>query len=83
MRQTSPHWRNSAGYAFVVAGTVTWARITCPACGFAKDEVMPLDACVQIYDCSRCGAKLSPKPGDCCVFCSYSDSRCPPKQAGA
>ena len=24
---------------------------------------------------------FDPKQGDCCVFCSYSDQRCPPKQS--
>ena len=27
-----------------------------------------------------CGALLKPKPGDCCVFCSYGDVPCPPIQ---
>jgi uncharacterized protein (DUF4415 family) len=26
------------------------------------------------------GALLKPKPGDCCVFCSYGDVPCPPIQ---
>jgi hypothetical protein len=25
---------------------------------------------------------LRPKPGDCCVFCSYGDMKCPPMQGG-
>ena len=28
-----------------------------------------------------CGARLKPKPGDCCVFCSYGSVPCPPIQA--
>jgi hypothetical protein len=27
-----------------------------------------------------CGQRLKPKPGDCCVFCSYGDIVCPPRQ---
>ena len=27
-----------------------------------------------------CGAVLKPKPGDCCVYCSYGDIPCPPIQ---
>jgi hypothetical protein len=27
--------------------------------------------------------RLPAKPGDCCVFCSYADTACPPKQAEA
>lgn len=55
--------------------------ITCPSCGTAKMETMPTDACRIFYECTGCGAKLRPKPGDCCVFCSYGSVPCPPIQA--
>jgi len=55
--------------------------ITCPHCGTAKMEDMPTDACWFFYKCSACGAKLQPKSGDCCVFCSYGSVACPPIQA--
>jgi hypothetical protein len=55
--------------------------ITCPSCGAQKAEVMPTDACLFFYDCASCGAQLRPKPGDCCVFCSYGSVPCPPRQA--
>ncbi len=58
----------------------TEATITCPACGKSAREVMPENACVCSYVCTGCGKRLTPKPGDCCVFCSYADSVCPPKQ---
>jgi len=54
--------------------------ITCPKCGAAKEETMPDDACQILYDCTQCGARLRPKPGDCCVFCSHGDVPCPPIQ---
>lgn len=54
--------------------------ITCPACGEASRESMPTDACLFFYDCPHCGARLKPKPGDCCVFCSYGSVPCPPVQ---
>lgn len=57
------------------------STITCPVCGTAKTETMPNDACQFFYDCTGCGALLRPKPGDCCVFCSYGDVPCPPVQA--
>ena len=60
---------------------ITEARVTCPACGFEKSESMPTDSCQVVYRCERCGTLLRPLPGDCCVFCSYSDQVCPPKQA--
>ncbi len=60
---------------------VTEARITCPECGFAKVETMPTDACQHFYRCDGCETLLRPLAGDCCVFCSYADHACPPKQA--
>src|ERR1700694_748949 len=54
--------------------------ITCPQCGFAKRETMPTDACQFYYECEGCKALLRPKPGDCCVFCSFGSVRCPPMQ---
>jgi hypothetical protein len=56
------------------------STITCPACGTARTEVMPTDSCRFFYDCTGCGAVLRPKPGDCCVFCSYGSMPCPPVQ---
>jgi hypothetical protein len=57
------------------------STLTCPACGHAKTETMPTDACQWFYECERCHALLRPKPGDCCVFCSYGTQPCPPRQA--
>ncbi|HEY7246314.1 MAG TPA: GDCCVxC domain-containing (seleno)protein [Xanthobacteraceae bacterium] len=54
--------------------------ITCPSCGTAKTEIMSADACRFFYDCTRCGAQLRPREGDCCVFCSYGSVPCPPIQ---
>ena len=59
---------------------VTEARIICPGCRFSKVETMPADTCQHFYRCEGCGELLRPLPGDCCVFCSYADSLCPPKQ---
>jgi hypothetical protein len=55
--------------------------ITCPFCGHSATETMPTEACQWFYDCLGCGAVLRPKPGDCCVFCSYGTVPCPPRQA--
>ncbi len=57
------------------------STLTCPACGAASRETMPTNACVYFYACPHCAAELKPKPGDCCVFCSYGSVVCPPKQA--
>jgi hypothetical protein len=57
------------------------SAITCPRCATVKTETMPTDACQVVYRCTGCGAILRPKPGDCCVFCSYGSVTCPPVQA--
>lgn len=57
------------------------ATITCPLCATRATATMPTNACQHLYSCSGCGETLRPRPGDCCVFCSYADSACPPKQA--
>lgn len=56
------------------------STITCPHCGASKRERMPTDACLFFYDCTGCAARLKPRPGDCCVFCSYGSVPCPPVQ---
>jgi hypothetical protein len=79
--------------ALVAASTVDlWTRlrprrrpllqseITCPKCGARRKETMPTDACQFFYECTGCGVLLRPKPGDCCVFCSYGSVKCPPTQ---
>lgn len=58
------------------------SAISCPECGHVETETMPKDACQWFYDCRACGALLKPKPGDCCVFCSYGTVPCPPVQEG-
>ncbi|HVS90432.1 MAG TPA: GDCCVxC domain-containing (seleno)protein [Mucilaginibacter sp.] len=54
--------------------------ITCPQCGYQKTETMPIDACRYFYHCENCHTMLKPLKGDCCVFCSYGDIKCPPMQ---
>lgn len=58
------------------------SKITCPECGLQKEEEMPTNACQFFYNCEGCGIVLSPKEGDCCVFCSYGSVHCPPVQQG-
>jgi hypothetical protein len=48
------------------------------SCGLHTEETMPTDACQWFYECQGCGHLLRPKPGDCCVFCSYGSVPCPP-----
>jgi hypothetical protein len=58
----------------------TTSTLTCPQCGGRTTRTMPEDACVVVAACQVCGVQLRPKPGDCCVFCSYGDVPCPPIQ---
>lgn len=57
------------------------SEITCPHCGHRKVEEMPTDACQFFYECGACHVRVHPKPGDCCVFCSYGSVPCPPVQS--
>lgn len=51
--------------------------ITCPTCGQQTVEEVPTDCCLFFYECLNCKTVLKPRAGDCCVFCSYGDVRCP------
>ncbi|HVB55564.1 MAG TPA: GDCCVxC domain-containing (seleno)protein [Candidatus Acidoferrales bacterium] len=52
------------------------ARLTCPNCSHVETETIPNDRCLFFYECKACRAILKPKPGDCCVFCSFADRPC-------
>ncbi|MDG2146897.1 MAG: GDCCVxC domain-containing (seleno)protein [Flavobacteriaceae bacterium] len=54
--------------------------LTCPNCGYQKEEEMSTTACQFFYDCENCRKILKPKEGDCCVYCSYGAIPCPPIQ---
>ena len=56
------------------------STITCPICGHKKEEIMPTHACQYFYECENCQTILKPQAGDCCVFCSYGTTKCPPIQ---
>jgi hypothetical protein len=66
----------------MAAEIVTESTITCPECGYRATETMPTEACQWYYECAGCCTLLRPKPGDCCVFCSYGTVPCPPIQEG-
>lgn len=56
------------------------STITCPECGYQKEEIMPTNACQYFYECENCKKLLKPKGKDCCVYCSYGTVACPPIQ---
>lgn len=62
------------------AGISATSEITCPKCGHKKIETLPTEVCKLSYTCEQCGAVMHPKEGDCCVFCTYGDHKCPSKQ---
>jgi hypothetical protein len=69
-----------AGDRAAASGIVLESVLTCPHCGFARQETMPADACRFFHECANCKTLLRPKSGDCCVFCSFGSVRCPPMQ---
>jgi hypothetical protein len=66
-----------------MTAVVSTATITCPHRATTTRADMPTDACRFFFTCPACSTLLRPLAGDCCVFCSYSDQICPPKQTGA
>jgi len=58
----------------------TKALLTCPHCGESYQLEMPTNQCQVALDCPECGERITPKPGDWCIFCSYADKPCPPLQ---
>ena len=61
---------------------IATSKIICPICGHVEVETIPSDRCLFFYECGGCGMVLKPRPGDCCVFCSYGDRRCLSVQSG-
>jgi hypothetical protein len=59
---------------------VLLSTITCPDCGYSKEEAMPTNACQYFYECENCRKVLKPIDNDCCVYCSYGTIPCPPVQ---
>jgi hypothetical protein len=63
-------------------GVVEGLEGDCSDCAVAISRAgSASEACQFFYRCEGCEAVLKPQPGDCCVFCSYADTPCPPKVA--
>lgn len=62
------------------APIISSSTIKCPNCGHEKLEPLPTDVCLIKYTCENCETVLYPKDGDCCVFCTHGDHKCPSKQ---
>lgn len=50
--------------------------ITCPHCLHKKEEIIPPDKGVFIYQCESCEKLLIPSSGGCCVFCDFGTIGC-------
>ena len=77
MRQV--RWAISRG-AYSLRVVVLEAPITVPLVGrllSRRCQRMPVLTSTIVH---KCGARLTPKAGERCVFCSYADSPCPPIQ---
>ena len=61
-------------------GFIRDSELTCPRCGYKEVLEMPTDTCLWFHECSGCHVLLKPMQGDCCVFCSYGNTPCPPIQ---
>ncbi len=57
-----------------------YSDITCPKCGFTKNEKLPTSFCLIKYACTKCKHEMVPDEGDCCVFCTYGTHKCPSMQ---
>lgn len=60
-----------------MSSAILEATLTCPRCGCIQTDTMPRDACQWFYECQRCHSVIIPKPGDCCIYCSYGSTPCP------
>ncbi|MBB3167451.1 GDCCVxC domain-containing (seleno)protein [Simiduia aestuariiviva] len=56
--------------------------VTCPECRAVAIEHMPVDARQWFYRCNTCDHLITPKSGECCVFCAYGTIPCPSVQLG-
>ncbi len=56
------------------------SKLICPHCSHEKTITMPSTFCQYFLECTNCKTVIKAKAGDCCVFCSYGDIKCPPIQ---
>jgi len=57
--------------------------LSCPICETRTEQEMPTNECVVVFQCPACRSVLRPRPGICCVFCSYGSVKCPSVQCQA
>jgi hypothetical protein len=59
------------------------AFVKCPHCETVAIVEMPSTLSVVRMRCPECEETILPLSGDCCVFCSHADTKCPPAQQEA
>ena len=52
-------------------------KVVCPLCACPSRLEMRGDSCLFLWEWPVCRQLVRPKPGDCCVVCSYGSFRCP------
>ncbi len=52
--------------------------LTCPQCHHQQQAVIPTTGKQHFFKCAneKCGANISTKEDECCVFCVYGDTPC-------
>ena len=69
-------------WVYYMTDLLLQSTITCPKCNGKTIEQMPTNYCQYFWECPHCKNNLKPKKGDCCVYCSYGNVKCPPIQKG-
>jgi hypothetical protein len=59
---------------------ILFSTVHCPLCGHKEKIMMPRYASKSYYQCQRCKIVFEAKGDRCCIFCSYGDVQCPPRQ---
>ena len=73
-------WRDAIRWPLLAVSALLWLVVAGLTVLVATHPFLALDACQFFYECTGCGTLLRPKPGDCCLFCSYGSVPCPPVQ---
>ena len=55
------------------------SKFKCPYCDQEQIADMGFDSCLYFWKCKDCEKIIKPLEGDCCVFCSYGETKCLPK----
>lgn len=54
--------------------------ISCVLCGRTHNVQMPKYATQNVFNCPDCGYETKASSAECCVYCEYGKTPCPPQQ---